>query len=104
VIRHDGEDPPVPRSVARLPPHVQPPFEVYVSGVPQAEGVDYELDGRDLVFAGRELRKDEVSGWRWLLGSIGIGTYRQDDSVDVRYTLDGRPMVAEGLPVEVRQD
>jgi hypothetical protein len=93
---------PMPRSVARLPPQVQPPFEVYVSGVPQAEGVDYVVDGRDLVFENRVLRKDEVSGWRWLLGSIGIGTYRQDDSVDVRYTLDGRPKVAEGLAVEVR--
>jgi hypothetical protein len=92
----------MPRSVAHLPPQVQPPFEVYVSGVPQAEGVDYVLDGRDLVFEDRVLRKDEVSGWRWLLGAIGIGTYRQDDSVDVRYTLDGRPKVAEGLAVEVR--
>jgi hypothetical protein len=90
----------MPRSVVRLPPQVQPPFEVYVSGVPQTEGVDYELRGHELVFEGRLLRKDQVSGWRWLLGSIGIGTYRQDDSVDVRYTLDGRPMVAEGLAVE----
>jgi hypothetical protein len=91
----------VPRSVARLPSQVQPPFAVYVSGVPQTEGVDYQVRGRELIFEGRTLRKDEVSGWRWLLGSIGIGTYRQDDSVDVRYTLDGRPKVAEGLPVEV---
>ncbi|WP_445152660.1 hypothetical protein [Baekduia sp. Peel2402] len=94
----------MPRSIAHLPPRVQPPFEVYVSGVPQVEGKDYEIDGRTLVFAGRELRKDEVSGWRWLLGSMGIGTYRQDDSVDVRYTLDGRPMVAHGLDVEVLAD
>jgi len=94
----------VSRSIVRLPPNVQPPFEVYVSGVPQAEGADYEIDGRTLVFAGRELRKDEVSGWRWLLGSMGIGTYRQDDSVDVRYTLDGRPQVAHGLDVEVLAD
>jgi hypothetical protein len=91
----------VPRSVARLPPQVKPPFEVYVSGVPQTAGVDYEVRGRELVFEGRVLRKDQVSGWRWLLGSIGIGTYRQDDSVDVRYTLDGRPKVAEGLTVTV---
>jgi hypothetical protein len=95
---------PVSRSIAHLPSHVQPPFEVYVSGVPQAEGVDYVLDGRRLVFEGRELRKDDVSGWRWLLGSIGIGTYRQDDSVDVRYIRNGRPAVAEGLDVEVLAD
>ena len=71
-----------------------------MSGVPQTEGVDYEVRGRELVFEGRALRKDQVSGWRWVLGSIGIGTYRQDDSVDVRYMLNGRPMVAEGLAVE----
>jgi hypothetical protein len=94
----------VPRSIVRLPSHVQPPFAVYVSGVPQVEGVDYVVDGRTLVFEGRELRKDDVSGWRWLLGSIGIGTYRQDDSVDVRHTRNGRPAVAEGLDVEVLTD
>jgi hypothetical protein len=88
----------VPRSIARLPPHVHRPFEVYISGVPQTEGVDYVVEGRDLVFE-RELRKDKISGWRWFLGAWGVGTYRQNDSVDVRYTLDGRPMVAEGLDI-----
>ncbi len=90
----------VPRSIVRLPPQVQPPFEVYVSGVPQTEGVDFEVRGRELVFEGRALRKDKVSGWRWFLGAWGVGTYRQNDSVDVRYTLDGRPRVAEGLEIE----
>jgi hypothetical protein len=89
----------VSRSIVRLPPQVQPPFEVYLSGVPQQEGLDYRLEGRALVFD-RELRKDKVSGWRWFLGAWGVGTYRQNDSVDVRYTLDGRPMVAEGLDIE----
>jgi hypothetical protein len=91
--------PDVPRSLVRLPPQVQPPFEVYLSGVPQREGEDYRLEDRTLVFD-RELRKDKVSGWRWLLGAWGVGTYRQDDSVDVRYTLGGRPRVAEGLEIE----
>jgi hypothetical protein len=89
----------VPRSLVRLPPQVQPPFEVFISGVPQREGTDYRLDERMLVFE-RALRKDKVSGWRWFLGAWGVGTYRQNDSVDVRYTLDGRPMVAEGLEIE----
>lgn len=84
----------------RLPAGVRPPFEVYVSGVLQREGVDYVVDGGRLVFD-RPLRKDRVSGWRWALGALGIGTYRQDDSVDVRYTRsDGRPTVAEGLEIE----
>ena len=49
----------------------------------------------------RELRKDKISGWRWLLGAWGVGTYRQDDSVDVRYeAADGSPRVAEALEIE----
>lgn len=90
-----------PRSVVRLPPHVRAPFRVYISGVPQQEGKDYVVEGGLLVFPGRELRKDKVSGWRWFLGAWGVGTYRQDDSVDVQYELGGRPLVAEGLEIEL---
>jgi hypothetical protein len=89
----------VPRSIVRLPPQIKEPFEVFLSGVPQKPGVDFVQEGRTLVFE-RELRKDKISGWRWFLGAWGVGTYRQNDSVDVRYTLDGRPKVAEGLEIE----
>lgn len=93
------------RSIVRLPPQVEPPFEVFISGVLQREGVDYQLEGgRTLVFD-RELRKDKISGWRWFVGFWGVGTYRQDDSVDVRYTTaDGRPAVAEGLEIKLDDD
>jgi hypothetical protein len=94
----------VARSIVRLPRQIQPPYEVYISGVPQVEGVDYAVEGDLLVFEGRDLRKDKISGWRWFLGAWGVGTYRQDDSVDVRYTLDGRPMVAEGLEIEADEN
>ena len=87
------------QSIVRLPASVQEPFDVYVNGVRQQPGVDYELRGRALHFE-RRLARDRVSGWRWLLGAFGIGTYRQDDSVDVRYELDGRPRLAEGLQIE----
>ena len=89
-------------SSATLPPQVQRPFTVYVNGVPQQEGADYRVEGRELVFD-RDLPQDKVGVWRWALGAIGIGTYRDDHSVDVRYELpDGRPMVAERLPVTPR--
>ena len=73
-------------------------------GLPQrrAPGARARLQVREgaLVFE-RELRKDKISGWRWLLGAWGVGTYRQDDSVDVRYeAADGSPRVAEGLEIE----
>ena len=82
-------------STVRLPPGIRPPFDVYVNGVPQREGVDYKLVAGDELRFGRRLASDRVSGWRWLIGAFGIGTYRQDDSVDVRYERDGRSMVAQ---------
>jgi hypothetical protein len=81
-------------SIVRLPAGVEQPFEVYLNGVPQQEGIDYEARGRELHFP-RRLARDRVSGWRWLVGAFGIGTYRQDDSVDVRYERDGRSRVAQ---------
>jgi hypothetical protein len=87
----------------RLPSVVAEPFEVYVNGVLQERGVDYELRGHTLRFE-RELRTDRVSGWRWLIGAFGIGTYRQDDSIDVSYVRDGRPRLAEHLAVEERDE
>jgi len=89
------------RSAVHLPPDVQPPFDVYVNGVPQQEGRDYERRGRVLVFDRPLAQEGKLGFWRWLMGAFGIGTYRAHHSVDVRYTLpDGRPMVAENLPVE----
>jgi hypothetical protein len=90
----------MPSSRVRLPRDVRDPFQVYVNGVPQQLGVDFVVREGALVFP-RELRKDRISGWRWLLGAWGVGTYRQDDSVDVRYeAADGSPRVAEGLEIE----
>lgn len=82
-----------------LPPQVRAPFEVFVNGVRQVPGTDFRLDGRTLVFP-RALKLDKVSGWRWFLGAWGVGTYRQDDSVDVRYAVDGRSVLAERLAIE----
>ena len=30
----------------------------------------------------------------WLLGFWGIGTYKRNDEIDIRYEADGRPMVS----------
>jgi hypothetical protein len=87
-------------SRVRLPREVREPYQVYVNGVPQHAGSDYRVREGALVFE-RELRKDRISGWRWFLGAWGVGTYRQDDSVDIRYeAADGSPRVAEGLTIE----
>ncbi len=88
------------RSRVKLPAEVRGTFEVYINGIPQQLGNDYQVREGTLVFE-RDLRKDRISGWRWLLGAWGVGTYRQDDSVDVRYeAADGSPRVASGLEIE----
>ncbi|HEV2975399.1 MAG TPA: hypothetical protein VGX69_10490 [Solirubrobacteraceae bacterium] len=84
----------------RLPREVRGPYQVYLNGVPQQLGRDFSIRDGALVFE-QELRKDKISKWRWLLGAWGVGTYRQNDSVDVRYEApDGSPRVAEGLEIE----
>jgi hypothetical protein len=88
------------KSRVRLPREVREPYQVYLNGVPQQLGVDFEVREGALVFE-RTLRKDKISKRRWLLGAWGVGTYRQNDSVDVRYeAADGSPRVAEGLDIE----
>jgi len=53
----------------------------------------------------RELKKEGKLGfWRWFLGAWGIGTYRQNDSVDVRYEVGGRPQIAQALDIEPVSD
>lgn len=92
---------PTTRTRVRLPRDVVRPFEVYVNGVPQREGDDFDVDGRTLVFD-RELKTEGKLGfWRWTSIFVGIaGTYRQNDSVDVVYTRGGRRVVAAKLPLE----
>jgi hypothetical protein len=88
------------KSKIKLPREVRDPYQVFLNGVPQQLGVDFEVRDSSLVFE-RELSKDKISKRRWLLGAWGVGTYRQNDSVDVRYeAADGSPRVAEGLEIE----
>jgi hypothetical protein len=87
-----------------LPPHVGAAFEVYVNGVPQVAGRDYELRGRTLVFSRALAREGKLGFWRWLSLFLGVaGTYRQNDSVDVIYDAGGRRVVASGLVPEPQE-
>jgi hypothetical protein len=78
----------------RLPTGVRSPFEVYINGVRQELGRDYRIEQGELVF-GRELVKHKTSLWAWFLGAWGIGTYKRNDEIDIRYSLDGRTMVKQ---------
>ena len=82
----------------RLPPGVRSPFEVYVNGVRQELGTDYCVSEGDLLFE-RELVRQKLGFWAWFMGVWGIGTYKRNDEVDIRYEVDGQPRVAQGLDV-----
>jgi hypothetical protein len=75
-----------------LPPGVRPPYEVYVNGVRQELGNDFRVSQGELVFT-RELVRQKLGARAWLLGFWGIGTYKRNDEIDIRYELNGRPMV-----------
>jgi hypothetical protein len=83
-----------------LPEGAEPPYRVFVNGVPQTEGVDYERHGRELWFD-RPLEKEGRLGLgRWTAMFLGLfGTYRKNDSVDVQYKLRGQDRLAVALDI-----
>ena len=83
-----------------LPAAVRPPYTVFVNGVAQREGVDYEVVGGVMRFEAVLQKEGKLSVWRWLLGAFGIGTYGKNDQVDVAWDADGRPRIAHALDIE----
>jgi hypothetical protein len=87
-----------PRTLVELPAHIPPRFEVYVSGVRQEPGRDFEVEGRSLVFPRALAEEGKLGFWRWASMWLGIaGTYRKHETVDVVYESGGRRMVETGL-------
>jgi hypothetical protein len=82
-----------------LPAGVQRPYDVFVNGVLQAEGTDYEAIGSTLVFERAFARERKLGPVRWALLFLGVwSSYRHHDTIDVVYTLDGRRAVASLTP------
>jgi hypothetical protein len=84
----------------RLPPGVREPYTVYVNGVRQELGHDYEVHEHTLIFARPLAKEGRLGFWRWFWGAWGIGTYRKNDQVDVAWEVDGQPRVAHALDIE----
>jgi hypothetical protein len=82
-----------------LPRGAEPPYRVFVNGVPQREGEDYVLHGHELRFA-KPLEKERIGMGRWTAIFLGLwGSYGKNDSVDVQYRLGSREMLATGLEI-----
>jgi hypothetical protein len=87
------------RWTVRLPEQVRAPFAVYVNGVRQREGVDYEVRDGALQFARPLVKEARLGFWRWFWGAWGIGSYGRNDQVDVTWEVDGLPRVAHALDI-----
>jgi hypothetical protein len=86
------------RARIELPEHVPPVFEVYVGGVRQVAGRDFEVRGRSLVFPRPLAQEGRLGFWRWLSMWLGVaGTYRKHETVDIAYEADGLREVETGL-------
>ena len=87
------------RTRVDLPAYVQQPYEVFVNGVAQIEGTDFERIGSSLLFDRSFAREPPLSWWRWALMTLGIaGAYHPHDTIDVVFTLRGRRGVASLTP------
>ena len=89
----------VAESKVQLPSGVTGPFEVYVNGVRQQEGRDFtRRGGRARLRAASSKREGKLGFWRWTSLFLGVaGTYRQNDSVDVVYEVDGKTIGPNGV-------
>jgi hypothetical protein len=93
------------RTRVDLPPHVPDQFDVFVNGVRQRRGVDYEVVGRSLVFPRAIAQEGRLGFWRWLGMWLGVvGSYRRHETVDVAYEVAGKRDVVTGLEPRSMQD
>jgi hypothetical protein len=89
----------MPGSRVRLPAAVGDRYEVYVNGVRQEAGRDFDRIGDELVFRRTLAQEGRLGPMRWLSMLLGIaGTYRKHESVDVLYERDGRRSVVQLTP------
>jgi hypothetical protein len=83
----------------KLPAGAEPPFSVFVNGVEQAEGRDYNVRAGEIVFT-RPIVKEKVGMGRWMAMYLGLfGTYRKNETVDLQYRRGGKVTLSSDLAV-----
>lgn len=83
----------------KLPGGAEPPFTVFVNGVEQSLGADYNIEAGEIVFS-RQIVKEKVGKGRWLAMYLGLfGTYRKNETVDLQFNRDGKTTLIDDLPV-----
>lgn len=84
----------------RLPAGAEGPYSVFVNGVEQREGEDYEVQAGEIVFK-RQIVKEKVGKGRWLAMYLGaFGTYRKNETIDVQLRRNGKVELLSDVAVE----
>jgi hypothetical protein len=83
----------------RIPAGAEPPYTVFINGVEQTEGKDFDVEGGELHFS-RAIVKEEMGTSRWLAMYLGLwGTYRKDEKVDIQFQREGKTELVADLPI-----
>ena len=85
-------------SRVRLPAGAERPLQVYVNGVPQNEGVDFAIDGPEIVFRER-LVQPRPTRLRDLARLLVAGRYKPEHTVDVVFHSGGVAQIAHRLDI-----
>jgi hypothetical protein len=84
----------------KLPAGAEAPYGVFVNGVEQSEGADYEVRAGEIVFT-RQIVKEKVGTGRWLAMYLGLfGTYRKNETIDLQFQRAGKVELISDLPVQ----
>jgi len=84
----------------KLPAGAEAPYVVFINGVEQREGTDYEMRAGEIVFT-RQIVKERVGKGRWLAMYLGLfGTYRKNETIDLQFQHGGKTELVSDLPVQ----
>lgn len=84
---------------ARLPRGAEEPIRVFINGVVQERGGDYEISGGEIVFEQPIWKEAKPSRLRFL-GLMLAGRYHKHEIVDVEYTVDGKTELISDVEIQ----
>jgi hypothetical protein len=83
----------------KLPAGAEAPYTVFINGVEQRQGADYEMRAGEILFS-RQIVKEKVGTGRWLAMYLGLfGTYRKDETIDLQFQRAGKTELVSDLAV-----
>jgi hypothetical protein len=88
----------------KLPNAAERPYTVFINGIEQKEGEDFNVEAGELHFT-RPIVKEKMGTSRWLAMYLGLwGTYRKDEKVDIQFQRAGKTELVADLPVIPYED